>query len=93
MPPVFCAWRRDDIDRSTPEKKETYPKFAYFAFSSGSHVCIGEHFATMEAIILLSSLLQHWRFEPAFEGPLPYRSTMSMRPSNRCPVYIRKRSC
>lgn len=90
-PQYFPEPDRFDLDRWSPEKKDTYPKFSYFPFGSGSHVCIGEHFARMEAVILLSALLQRWRFEPAFTGPMPYRSTVSLRPSNECPVYIHKR--
>ena len=80
-----------DLSRWTPEKKAALPKFAYFPFGSGSRVCIGEQFAWMEAVIMVATLLPKWRFEPAFSGPLPYRSTMSFRPANSCRMRVQKR--
>lgn len=38
------------------------PKFAYFPFGGGSRVCIGEAFAWTEAILLLATIAQRWRF-------------------------------
>jgi cytochrome P450 len=38
------------------------PKYAYFPFGGGSRICIGESFAWTEAILLLATIGQHWRF-------------------------------
>jgi len=38
------------------------PKYAYFPFGGGSRVCIGEAFAWTEAILLLATIAQRWRF-------------------------------
>ena len=46
-------------------KKADRPKYAYFPFGGGSRVCIGEAFAWTEAILLLATLGQKWRFRPA----------------------------
>lgn len=46
-------------------KKAERPKYAYFPFGGGSRVCIGEAFAWTEAILLLATLGQKWRFRPA----------------------------
>ncbi|PPD48158.1 MAG: hypothetical protein CTY16_06080, partial [Methylobacter sp.] len=75
-----------------PEQRGGLPKMAYYPFGAGSRVCIGQQFAWMEANIVLASFLQRWRFEPAFDGTLPYKSTMSLRPANNCPGFIRKRT-
>ena len=40
------------------------PKYAYFPFGGGSRVCIGESFAWTEAILLLATIAQRWRFRP-----------------------------
>ena len=45
------------------------PKYAYFPFGGGSRICIGESFAWTEAIILLATIAQRWKFTP--EGPPP----------------------
>ena len=38
------------------------PKYAYFPFGGGSRICIGESFAWTEAILLLATIAQRWRF-------------------------------
>ena len=38
------------------------PKYAYFPFGGGTRVCIGEAFAWTEAILLLATIAQRWRF-------------------------------
>ncbi|MDP2319073.1 MAG: cytochrome P450 [Acidobacteriota bacterium] len=38
------------------------PRYAYFPFGGGSRVCIGEAFAWTEAILLLATIAQRWRF-------------------------------
>lgn len=45
------------------------PKYAYFPFGGGSRICIGESFAWTEAILLLATIAQRWKFTP--EGPPP----------------------
>lgn len=38
------------------------PKYSYFPFGGGTRVCIGEAFAWTEAILLLATIAQRWRF-------------------------------
>jgi len=40
------------------------PKYSYFPFGGGARICIGESFAWTEAILLLASIAQRWRFIP-----------------------------
>lgn len=37
------------------------PKFAYFPFGAGARQCIGESFAWMEGVLILSTIAQKWR--------------------------------
>ena len=48
-------------DRWTPELKASLPPFAYLPFGGGPRRCIGESFAWMELVLVLSSLAQRWR--------------------------------
>ena len=55
----------DDADAFRPERWLTdsrRPKYAYFPFGGGNRVCIGESFAWTEAILLLATIAQRWRF-------------------------------
>jgi cytochrome P450 len=38
------------------------PKYSYFPFGGGSRICIGESFAWTEAILLLATIAQRWKF-------------------------------
>ena len=41
------------------------PRFAWFPFGGGARVCIGEHFATWEAVLILATVAQRWRLRLA----------------------------
>ena len=49
--------------RWTPDFKASLPPFAYFPFGGGTRRCIGESFAWMELVLVVSTLAQRWRFE------------------------------
>jgi cytochrome P450 len=49
-------------ERWTPGFKASLPPFAYFPFGGGTRRCIGESFAWMELVLVLSTLAQRWRF-------------------------------
>lgn len=56
------------------------PKFAYFPFGAGPRQCIGEGFAWMESILLLSGLSRYWRLE--LRGPVPgFQPRITLRPA------------
>ncbi len=66
------------------------PKWAYFPFGGGSRSCIGEHFALLEATVILAEVVRRWRFEPAGAFPTPeYRVTM--RPGGGVPLRLDRR--
>ena len=50
-----------DPDRWTPERAADLPRFAYFPFGGGPRICIGNHFALMEATLILALVLQRFR--------------------------------
>ncbi len=64
-------WR--DPERFRPERwtepAADRPKFAYFPFGAGTRICIGEHFAWMEGMLVLATIAQRWRLR--YEGATP----------------------
>jgi cytochrome P450 len=45
------------------------PRFAWFPFGGGARVCIGEHFATSEAVLILAAVARRWRLRIAPDAP------------------------
>ena len=54
---------RFDPERWSPERSKNLPRYAYFPFGGGPRVCIGNHFAMMEATLLLAMIVQRFRIE------------------------------
>ncbi len=52
-----------DPDRWLAERAKELPRYAYFPFGGGPRVCIGNHFAMMEATLLLAIIVQRWQLE------------------------------
>jgi cytochrome P450 len=56
------------------------PRYAYFPFGGGPRSCIGEHFALLEATVLLSSLLGRYRIE-SLDARIPLTPLITLRPA------------
>jgi len=54
-------------------------RYQYLPFGAGPRVCVGANFAMMQAGIILSTLIQNFRFRPAQPSPKPVM-TMTVRP-------------
>lgn len=78
-------------DRWTPEARAARPKFAYFPFGGGARVCIGEHFAWMEGVLLLATLAQGWRLRLVPGHPVAYRARLTLRPRHGMRMTVESR--
>jgi cytochrome P450 len=61
---------------------EPVHRFAYFPFGGGPRVCIGNHFATLEAILVLATLLRARRFTRADAVEPDLLPAVTLRPRN-----------
>lgn len=50
-------------ERFAPENEKSIDKYAYVPFGGGPRVCIGNHFAMLEAQLALAHLVQRFRFD------------------------------
>ncbi len=75
-----------DPERFQPERflpgAPDVPRGAYMPFGAGRHVCIGQHFATMEMKLVAALLLSRarWTFEPGADLPEP-RVDVTLKPA------------
>lgn len=75
----------DEPERFRPERwldglAERLPKHAYFPFGGGPRVCIGNHFAMMEATIVLAHIVRELRPELASSAEIPLQFAVTLRP-------------
>jgi cytochrome P450 len=87
-----ALWRdpdRFDPDRFTSEQCAARPRFAYFPFSGGPRLCIGNEFALMEATILLAMIAQRYRIESAPGHVVQHEVRVTLRP--RQPMLMQRR--
>lgn len=59
---------------------KTRHRFAWVPFGGGAHMCLGLHFAYMQAKLLMFHLLREWRLEPIRR---PYETRFQIMPLTR----------
>jgi cytochrome P450 len=79
-----------DPDRWTDEFKNNIPKFAYFPFGGGNRICIGEHFAIMEAIIILASVYQKFKLRLDKNQKVELEPLITLRPKYGMKMFVSK---
>jgi cytochrome P450 len=68
------------------------PKYAYFPFGGGPRVCIGNHFAMMEAVLVLATLARNWCFSvPAGEPAVKPKPAVTLRPAGPIRLVVHSR--
>lgn len=68
-----------DPNRFSKEARAKRDKYLHLPFGAGPRVCVGASFAVTQAHIILSTLVQRFRFTPSTPGPKPIM-TMTVRP-------------
>lgn len=80
-----------DPDRWSGDLKSSLPRFAYFPFGGGPRVCIGNHFAMMESMLTLATILQKRTFEIAPEHQTKLECSVTLRPALGVKLIPRRR--
>lgn len=84
-PGLWADPLRFDPERFAPERSEGRPKYAYLPFGAGPRVCIGNHFALMEAKIILATLIQHHAVEVTRPEGIELDPKVTLRPKHGMP--------
>ena len=82
----------DDFEpeRFSAENSLNRPKFAYFPFGGGARQCIGNHFAQMEAQIIIAMVTQKFRVALVENHPVTPETSVTLRPKNGVQVILQK---
>jgi cytochrome P450 len=83
---------RFDPDRFAAANQARQARDAWIPFSDGPRVCIGQHFAQLEAPLVLASLLQRADFSLLDERPIKPDAAATLRPQGGVKARIRLRS-
>jgi cytochrome P450 len=78
-------------ERWMTEEEEARHRFAYFPFGAGPRKCIGEGFAWMEGMLVLTTLLQRWRLRLAPRQRLEPEPLITLRPRGGMRMRLERR--
>jgi cytochrome P450 len=67
------------------------PRCAYYPFVDGPRICIGMHFAMMEAVLVLATVASRYRLELAPGYTLKLTSSVTLRPQGGMPMILHER--
>ncbi|HEY6880781.1 MAG TPA: cytochrome P450, partial [Polyangiales bacterium] len=70
---------------------EKLPRYAFVPFGGGNRICIGSHFALLEAGLLLATLMQHATLDVRPDFKLQLSPVVTLRSKNGLPVTVRRR--
>jgi cytochrome P450 len=74
-------------ERMLPDQKKARPRHHYLPFGAGPRVCIGSHFALMEAQLCLATMVQTARVRPLVTTVVP-EPLVTLRPKGGLPAIV-----
>lgn len=80
-----------DPERFTPEENAARPRFAYFPFGGGPHLCIGQSFALVEAQLIIASIAQRYRLALTPGQQIEVAPLVTLRPKRGMLMHLRQR--
>jgi cytochrome P450 len=70
-----------DPDCFTPERSAGRPRFAWYPFLGGPHLCIGQAFAAIEAVVAIAPLVRSFRLALPPNTVVEPDPVLTLRPS------------
>jgi cytochrome P450 len=85
----FASPLRFDPDRMLPAAKQARPRHHYLPFGAGPRVCIGSHFALLEAQLCLATMIQHAKLRMLTNHVVP-EPLVTLRPRGGLPAVVER---
>lgn len=79
---------RFDPLRFAPEREGNIPKYAYLPFGGGPRVCIGNHFAMMEAKLLLAGIASRYQLRLSQGHSVEMLPRITLNPKGGLPMTL-----
>jgi len=91
MPSLWTNPQSFDPERFSPARQEDKRHaFAWVPFGGGAHVCIGQHFATLQVKAIMHQLLLRYRWSIAPGYAMPYQLVPIAKPRDGLPVTLQR---
>lgn len=86
----------DDPQNFRPERWDViehmpFPRYAFFPFGGGERMCIGEHFAWTEAVVVLALAVRKWQALPIKVETVHPQASITLRPRKGIQVLLERR--
>ncbi len=88
-------WAEPDLfrpERFLPGAREAINRYAFMPFGAGPRLCIGQHFAMHEAVIILATMLRRLRFSMAKGESVTPLHQVTLRPMPKLEMIKSSRS-
>lgn len=79
-------------DRWLGDECKDLPRFAYYPFGGGPRVCIGQHFALLELVLVVARMTQSFSFERERATDFQLSPVITLRPGAPVHFTVRRRT-
>jgi cytochrome P450 len=91
MPTLWTDPQRFDPERFLPDRQEDKRhSSAWIPFGGGAHLCIGQHFATLQVKAIMHRLLLRYRWSVPAGYEMPYQMVPIAKPRDGLPVTLQR---
>ena len=87
-------WERPEVfdpERFSSERSAGRPHFAHYPFGGGPRLCIGNHFAMMEAQLVLATIAQRYQLRLVPDHRVEPQVLLTLRPRGGLPMTLLER--
>lgn len=78
-----------DPHRFAPDQSQRRHRFAYLPFGGGPHQCLGSHFFTVEAQLIVATILSRFRPQRDGRSPVIAQAAATLRPKRKVQILLR----